>query len=98
MVLGIIGLGNALYPDMKIFWLLLLSGAVRGQCPEDLADIPNAAFSPSAGCVWADSDESQGFDNYEEAIARCRLVLSLILQTDVRLDCTGRSSDPRVGW
>ena len=57
-----------------MFWLffcLTLSEAVRGQCPEDLANIPNAAFSPSAGCIWADADESH-IDNFEEAVARCR--------------------------
>ena len=65
-----------LQTDGKMFSLLLLSvsllGAVLGQCPGDLADIPNAAFSASTGCIWADSDESHRFENFEEALARCR--------------------------
>ena len=48
--------------------------AVLCQCPEDLVDLPNAAFSPSAGCLWADSDEDHRFDNFEAASQRCRLV------------------------
>ena len=61
-----------------MFWSLLFCGtllaAVQGQCPDDLADLPNAAFSASAGCIWADSDESHRFENYEEATARCKEV------------------------
>ena len=60
-----------------MFWLLFsvtLLEAVRAQCPADLADIPNAAFSPSTGCIWADSDESHRFDNFDEANARCKEV------------------------
>ena len=41
-------------------------------CPDDLAGLPNTAYSPSAGCIWADSDESHGSDNFETALDRCR--------------------------
>ena len=58
----------------SVFLSVSVLSAVLGQCPEDLQDLPNAAFSPSAGCLWADSDEEHRFDNYEEAAQRCRLV------------------------
>ena len=54
---------------------VLLVAAVLCQCPDELADLPNAAFSASAGCLWADSDETHRFDNYEEAAGRCRCVV-----------------------
>ena len=46
--------------------------SVQDQCPDGLADLPNTAFSPSTGCIWAEPDESQMSGNYEKAVARCR--------------------------
>ena len=39
-------------------------------CPAD--KYVNVGYSESLGCVWADIDETHRFDNYEDALNRCK--------------------------
>merc|ERR1712227_610230 len=41
-------------------------------CPDYAAGLLNTAWSESMGCIWADADESHNYDNYDQALARCR--------------------------
>ena len=42
------------------------------QCPAKFEGKPNAAFSTSAGCIYADDSESDKFDTFTETLHRCR--------------------------
>ena len=42
-------------------------------CPSSLAALPGAwVDSPTMGCVFADAEEDEKFDNYGAALTRCR--------------------------
>ena len=47
-------------------------GAAVAQCPDYTNGLLNAAWSESAGCLWADADETHRFDNFDQAKARCK--------------------------
>ena len=42
------------------------------ECPDYATGLLNAAWSESMGCIWADAEESHNYDNYDQALARCR--------------------------
>ena len=52
---------------MSLMSGLALSAEV--DCPTENV---NVAWSESLGCVWADKDETQRFDNYDVALGRCK--------------------------
>ena len=44
--------------------------ATPDQCPDHIAGKPNAAFSPSVGCIYADDGGSS--TTFSHALARCQ--------------------------
>ena len=47
-----------------------LTSALFDQCPDHIAGEPNAAFSTSAGCIYADNGGSSS--TFKQALDRCQ--------------------------
>merc|ERR1712236_26057 len=73
------GVLNMLHTGVQLFPLLLvllvrLDPNHAAKCPEGLP--PNTfTETDSMGCVFAESDETQRYDTYDKALARCKEVL-----------------------
>ena len=65
---------------MPIFLLAFLflikeciaNAAMIDQCPDHIRGKPNAAFSTSAGCIYADNNTVDIYDTFPKAQARCQ--------------------------
>ena len=42
------------------------------ECPEEMIGLPNTAYSPSTGCIWADDNHSQKPENFDDALKICK--------------------------
>ena len=57
---------------LATFVLATALGGAVAQCPDYANGLLNAAWSESAGCLWADADETHRFDNFDQAKSRCK--------------------------
>eukprot|EP00092_Neocalanus_flemingeri_P036944 GFUD01040218.1.p1 GENE.GFUD01040218.1~~GFUD01040218.1.p1 ORF type:complete len:191 (-),score=34.31 GFUD01040218.1:91-615(-) len=60
---------------LSLVLLLSTSTFVRAACPPELENMPNAVFSQSMGCVYADADMEDRYDTYERALFRCKEIM-----------------------
>ena len=44
----------------------------QGGCPDYANGRLNTAYSDSTGCIWADNELSHRFDNFDQALGRCK--------------------------
>ena len=51
---------------------VLLIGAASAECPDYAQGLLNTAWSESTGCIWADADESNNYENFDQAVERCK--------------------------
>ena len=50
----------------------LMIGTASAACPDYAQGLLNTAWSETTGCIWADADESNNYDNFDQALARCK--------------------------
>ena len=55
-----------------VFTTVLLIGAASAECPDYAQGLLNTAWSESTGCIWADADESNNYENFDQALERCK--------------------------
>jgi len=55
-----------------IFSVVLMIDTASSACPDYAQGLLNTAWSESTGCIWADADESNNYDNFDQALERCK--------------------------
>ena len=55
-----------------IFSVVLMIDTASAACPDYAQGLLNTAWSESTGCIWADADESNNYDNFDQALERCK--------------------------
>merc|ERR1719427_636307 len=76
--------------------LVHLGTSHAAKCP---AGLPNDTFveSPTMGCVFAESDETQRYDTYDKALGRCKEMLGDNAITDLAYWWSGLRDDDDDG-